>query len=138
MTLFDRERVAAEIQGLGNLLLQNLESREGSATTALFSKDIVITSDGAFLDDYEMIMSAWEAGNAGITRLVVEKIEAERVQVLSEDHGIHTVKFYETMDQDGESITKQVTWTNVFQKEDGRWAIINSAGMHIEIQAVPD
>ena len=139
MSTFDREAVAAEIQSLGDLLMQNLETRETEKTTGLFNKhNLVVTSDTFYTDDYDFLMQAWNEGNAGITEIKVNRIEARKVQVLSERHGIFTVKFYETMVQNGETQVKEVVWTLVFEKENGEWTIINTAGAHVVIPELPE
>ena len=131
-------KYAAGVRAVVDRILGALRRLDSTDLTACYCKgNFCAISDGQVIDGWDRVDALLRASHQALRSLVVESIEAERLEVLSDRHAVHTVIFSETLTgRDGSVQRQEVTWTHLLHRVRRNWLAVQSIASHREARPV--
>ncbi|HEX9166297.1 MAG TPA: nuclear transport factor 2 family protein [Gemmatimonadales bacterium] len=124
--------VAAEIAAQFDTLSVAVIRHDWDQVEATFADgdDVTLAMDGVLTVGRSAIMAGFRA-DSSILAYLEYRWEDPRIRLLGANAAVHSTGFRERLAmRSGDTVAIQGTWTNAFQRIDGRWRIVHMAASH--------
>ena len=128
----EREMVRAEVAAVFDTLSRAMVGHDWDRLEPIFADgdDVALAMDGNIVLGRETIMRGFRA-DSSIKEYLEYRWENTRIRVMGPDAAIHSTGFWERLAMtSGDTVEIRGTFTNGFQRIDGRWHVVHMAASH--------